>query len=440
MPNTTQLASSWAMVCAPCWRISSIASAPSPPMPVSITPMRCAPAARADRAEQRVHRRPVAVDRRVVGDAQAVAGRRAAPASGAGRRARCRRRPARTTSPSSASFTSMRHSESSRRAKVCGEARRHVLRDQDRRHRCRQAASAPRAAPRRRRWRRRCRSRAVAAARRGRRAPAARGAERAPRGARAAGERPAPRTRAPAAARIFSAISWRSRLPAGRSSPAWGRSPPRRAPAPAGSSRRPARVSEETMITGSGRTAIRLRRNSSPSMRGISTSSVITSGGVRGCARSPAAGRAPAPQQLHVGLRADHARQEGAHHGGIVDDQDADHRRAARRSRPRRRAAAGQPRAGSRARAARTVSLGSASQPLDLHLAAVRGRSAPCAGTRPAGPAPATPDALLAQELQHELAVLGADVERVEAGQHAARRRTPWPPGGGGRRPAGSCR
>ena len=47
MPNTTQVASSCAMVRAPVRRSSTIASAPSAPMPVSITPIAWPPAARA---------------------------------------------------------------------------------------------------------------------------------------------------------------------------------------------------------------------------------------------------------------------------------------------------------------------------------------------------------------------------------------------------------
>ncbi len=47
MPNTTQLASSWAMVAAPASRIWSRPLAPSPPMPVRMTPRALRPAARA---------------------------------------------------------------------------------------------------------------------------------------------------------------------------------------------------------------------------------------------------------------------------------------------------------------------------------------------------------------------------------------------------------
>ena len=85
----------------------------------------------------------------------------------------------------------------------------------------------------------------------------------------------------------------------------------------------PACVRVETMTTGIGRSVMILRRNVTPSMRGISTSSVMTSG-LSALMRSRATnGSGGGADDLDLGIGRQQGRQQLPHDGGIVDDQNA---------------------------------------------------------------------------------------------------------------------
>ena len=86
----------------------------------------------------------------------------------------------------------------------------------------------------------------------------------------------------------------------------------------------PRSVSEDTMTTGMGRSRMRLARNVSPSMRGISTSSVSTSGLVSLIFSRATKGSRGRAHHFHVGGGLQDLDQDLAHQCRVVDDQDFD--------------------------------------------------------------------------------------------------------------------
>ena len=170
-----------------------------------------------------------------------------------------------------------------------GEARRHVLGDQRSARESRPAAApAARPAPAARRSRSPTSTRPSPADRAGAAGAPAGDRTRLRRGCRRRCRREAHALgqaqaacagAAPAAARTFSTSSGASRRsPATPRPPAWRRNRPRPGAAPPASRRRPASVSDETITTGHGRSSMIRSRQARPSMCGMWTSSVMTSG------------------------------------------------------------------------------------------------------------------------------------------------------------------
>ena len=108
----------------------------------------------------------------------------------------------------------------------------------------------------------------------------------------------------------------------GRSS-ACRRNRPRRAPSRGSSPSRPRAVRLDTITTGNGRSRMTFSRNSSPSIFGISTSRVMTSGLSALIASRASSGSAAWPTTSMPGSRDSAARDQAAHGGGIVDDEHA---------------------------------------------------------------------------------------------------------------------
>ena len=272
MPKTTQVASSCAMVRAPAWRILSSPCAPSAPMPVSSTPTASRAGGFGHGGEQHVHRRTLVADPRTGLDADVVA----AAASGAAACENRRARPARgrcaarrRLRPPSLPWRRFRSAAWQRRGRTPAEcAARSRFRDRIGGSRVSTAGDRFGAAgggadrehgP----------GGSAGAARRGRR-----GAVR-PRAWRRrvpAGARGPPRRRGLCAARL-----WRS-SPTEYGPPGLASTSTAPNSSACTAARQDGCARELMTITGSGWKCISFFRNVRPSMRGISMSSVSTSG------------------------------------------------------------------------------------------------------------------------------------------------------------------
>ena len=86
----------------------------------------------------------------------------------------------------------------------------------------------------------------------------------------------------------------------------------------------PSSVSDEHITTGSGCCAISLRRKVMPSIRGISTSSVMTSGTSSWMRRAADERVRRGADDFDFGIGRQNLRHGLTHRGGVIDDEDAD--------------------------------------------------------------------------------------------------------------------